>query len=104
MARLLALNSTGSVMSVKSTVSRKNTMPSVMSGCQLNIRPIRNSGQDRFEPILTVGTTAVLSTSGLYASRCWSAWPVSCAATPSAVSEVESATPWDRRSVRVEGS
>ena len=63
-ARLLALNSTGSVTSANTVDAANRLMPSVVSGSQAMMRPRKNSGVDRLEQMFTAGTMVVRSISG----------------------------------------
>ena len=64
MARLEASISTGSVTSWKSTASENSTMPIVRSGWKDKMMPMKNSGSEKFVPILTTGTSEDLMRSG----------------------------------------
>ena len=84
LARLLASNSTGSVMREKTITAANVTMPAYMSGFQEKMMPSIKMGQARLEPILTTGTMKERSDKKVYPCSFCNAWPASCAATPTA--------------------
>ena len=103
-ARLDASNSTGSVTSWNSTTALNRTRPIVVSPVAPRIRP-RKTGKIQIDwPNVATGTSVWRIFIGKYPRASWIAWPASCAATPSAASDVAFPTSWDRFSVRLRGS
>ena len=59
---------------------------------------------DSWEPMLVMGMMALRICMGTYESACCSAWPVSCAATPTAAMVARPYTSSDRRTTFWVGS
>lgn len=68
------------------------------------MRPMRKSGIASCEPMLVIGMMALRSLMGKYPCACCTAWPASCAATPTAAAVALPYTDSDRRMTLVRGS